>query len=250
MTTRMMKRLYLLSVFCILTITMYGQHGTGLNGLIHVPTADMDTVGLARLGAQFLPKDMVPDNFVLDGEKYNTLSNYLSITPFRWIEIGYGYTLFKLHKNLNPKRQTGFYSKDRYFSAKIQPISEDRWWPSLAVGGNDVWGTGDDGESKSNYYRNYFVAASKHFEFSGNIVGGHIAYRDWYRDYNHRWNGVVGGITFQPSFYQPLRAIVEWDGNGVNCGVDCRIYRYFLIQCALFEGKGFTGGLCFCINLL
>ena len=55
----MMKRLYLLSVFCILTITMYGQHGTGLNGLIHVPTADMDTVGLARLGAQFLPKDMV-----------------------------------------------------------------------------------------------------------------------------------------------------------------------------------------------
>ena len=245
-----MRRIYLFLFLCILHLAVYGQQSTGLNGLIHVPTADMDTVGLARIGAQFLPKDMVPDNFKLDGEKYNTLSNYLSITPFRWIEIGYGYTLFKLHKNLNPKRQTGFYSKDRYFSVKIQPITEDRWWPSVAFGGNDVWGTGDDGESKSNFYRNFFVTASKHIDFSGNLVGAHLAYRQWKRDYNHKWNGVMGGVTFQPSFYQPLRAIVEWDGNGVNCGVDCRIYRYFLVQCGLYEGKSFTAGLCFCINLL
>ena len=129
-------------------------------------------------------------------------------------------------------------------------INEDQWWPSIAVGGNDVWGSGEDGKSGSNYYKNYFVAASKHIDYSGHLFGAHVAYRDWYRDYNHRWNGVVGGITYQPAFYQPLRAIVEWDGNGVNCGVDCRLYRYFLVQCGLFEGKAFTCGLCFCINLL
>jgi hypothetical protein len=237
-------------MICLLTTTVRGQQATGLNGLIHVPTADMDTVGMARIGAQFLPHEMVPYNFTLDGEKYNTASNYLSITPFRWIELGYGYTLMKFHKNLNPKRQTGYYAKDRYFSAKIQLINEDQWWPSIAVGGNDVWGSGEDGKSGSNYYKNYFVAASKHIDYSGHLFGAHVAYRDWYRDYNHRWNGVVGGITYQPAFYQPLRAIVEWDGNGVNCGVDCRLYRYFLVQCGLFEGKAFTCGLCFCINLL
>ena len=231
-------------------ITVHGQQATGLNGLIHVPTADMDTVGLARIGAQFLPMEMVPDNFKLDGEKYNTASNYLSITPFKWIEIGYGYTLMKVHKNKNPKRQTGFYTKDRYFSAKVQLLHEKEWWPSLAVGGNDVWGSGEDGASKSNFYRNFFATASKHVDYEGNLIGAHIAYRDWYRDYNHKWNGIVGGITYQPSFYQPLRAIVEWNGNGVNCGVDCRIYRYFLVQAACYEGKAFTGGLCLCFNLI
>ena len=192
----------------------------------------------------------VPDNFTLDGDKYNTASNYLSITPFKWIEIGYGYTLMKVHKNKNPKRQTGFYTKDRYFSAKLQLLHEDDWWPSLAIGGNDVIGSREDGESYSNYYRNFFFTVSKHIDYSGNLFGAHVAYRDWYMDCNHKWNGVVGGITFQPSFYQPLRAIVEWNGNGVNCGVDCRIYRYFLVQAACYEGKAFTGGLCLCFNLI
>lgn len=231
-------------------MSVQGQQATGLNGLIHVPTADMDTVGLARIGAQFLPMEMVPDKFKLDGDKYNTASNYLSITPFKWIELGYGYTLMKIHKNENPKRKVGFYTKDRYFSAKIQLLNEKQWWPSIAVGGNDVFGSREGGESTSNYYRIFFFAASKHLDYSGHLFGAHLAYRDWYRDYNHKWNGVVGGLTFQPSFYQPLRAIVEWNGNGVNCGVDCRIYRYFLVQAALYEGKAFTGGLCLCFNLI
>ena len=152
-----MRRVYFLFILCLLTMTARGQQATGLNGLIHVPTADMDTVGLARLGFQFVPKEMIPDAMKCDGEKFNSMTNYLSLTPFRWIEIGYGYTLWKLHKNLDPNRETGFYSKDRSFSAKVQLVYEDRWWPSLAVGGNDVWGSRDDGDSGSCFYRNYFV---------------------------------------------------------------------------------------------
>ena len=97
-------RLFAVILFLVLSISAHGQQATGINGLIHVPSADMDTVGLARVGAQFLPMEMVPDNFTLDGDKYNTASNYLSITPFKWIEIGYGYTLMKVPKNANPKR--------------------------------------------------------------------------------------------------------------------------------------------------
>ena len=147
-----MKRLFTFILFLFLFISVRGQQATGINGLIHVPTADMDTVGLARIGAQFLPMEMVPDNFTLDGDKYNTASNYLSITPFKWIEIGYGYTLMKVHKNANPKRQVGFYTKDRYFSAKLQLLQEKDWWPSIAVGGNDVFGSREKGVSTSNYY--------------------------------------------------------------------------------------------------
>ena len=171
-------RLFVIILFVFLFISVHGQQATGINGLIHVPTADMDTVGLARVGAQFIPMEMVPDNFKLDGDKYNTASNYLSITPFKWIEIGYGYTLMKVHKNKNPKRQTGFYTKDRYFSAKLQLLHEKEWWPSLAVGGNDVWGSREEGESFSNFYRNFFATASKHIDYCGHLIGAHVAYRE------------------------------------------------------------------------
>lgn len=244
------KRLIISCLVNFYVLFVCGQQSMGGCGLIHVPTADMDTVGMARVGAQFLPKEMTPVNFCLDGAKYNTASNYLCITPFRWIAISYGYTLMKFHKNLDPNRETGFYAKDRYFSAKLQLLCEEKWWPSFVIGGNDLIGTDDGGESKSNYYRNFFVAISKHFEYSGHLLGAHLTYRKWYREQNRKWNGVVGGITYQPSFYHPLRAVVEWDGNGVNCGVDCRIYRYFLVQLACYEGKAITGGLCLCFNLI
>ena len=242
----------------IIASMSWGQQYTGIEGLIHIPTADMDTVGMARIGAQYMPKQMIPDAMKCDGKKFNSCSNYLSVTPFKWVSIGYGYTLWKFHKNADSSQKTGFYTKDRYFSVKLQPLAEDRWWPSIAIGGNDVWGASDKGKSGSNYFRNYYIAFSKHVNLSGWIIGGHLAYRYWWRDYNHKWNGVVTGITLQPSFYQPLRAMVEWDGNGVNVGVDCRLYTWrkrpslpqFQLQCALLNGRYFTGGLSLCVKLL
>lgn len=245
----MRKILILVVVLCISAVVR-GQQATGIEGLIHVPTADMDTVGVARVGFQFVPKDMVPERLKCAGKKFNTMTNYLSVTPFRWIALGYGYTLWKVHYNHNPKRKTGFYSKDRYFSVKLQLLKERDWWPSVAVGGNDVWGTRDDGNSGSKYYKNFYVAVTKHMDCSGHLLGAHMSYRKWNREYNHRWNGVVGGITYQPSFYQPLRAMAEWNGAAVNIGVDCRIYKYFQVQCALYNCQNLTAGLSLCVPLL
>lgn len=246
---RGIKRLLLSTLFA-LPLTVWGQQYMGMAGLIHVPTADMDTVGMARVGVNLLPKDMIPDEMDCDGEKFNSMSHYLSITPFKWIQVGYGYTLWKLHRNLDPQAKTGFYSKDRYFSVKLQPIAEDRWWPSVALGGNDVRTSSDDGNFGSNFFRNYFVAMSKHIDLSGQTLGAHIVYRHWSKDYNHKWNGLVGGLTFQPSFYRPLRAMVEWDGTHLNAGADCHLFRSLLLQCALYDCRHFTGGLTLCLPLL
>ena len=94
------------------------------------------------------------------------------------------------------------------------------------------------------------VIGEEKLEKGLNILGAHIDYRQWKRDYNRKWNGVVGGLTYQPSFYQPLRGMLEWDGHAVNVGVDCRIYKYFFVQCGLYNCQDFTGGLCLCFNLL
>lgn len=245
-----MKRHIIIYIALLLvSIRMTAQQHVGMAGMIHVPTADFDSVGVARVGAQYVPKEMIPDRITCDGEKFNSLTNYLSITPFHWIEIGYGYTLWKFHRNKDVTQPTGFYAKDRYFSVAIRPLREGRYWPSVAIGGNDVWGSSDNGESGSKYYQNFYLALSKHFEVKRQRIGVHVTYRKWKRDYNHKWDGVVGGVTYNPSFYRPLRVIAEWDGSGVNTGLDCRLFKYVLVQTALVHGKYFTGGLSLYIDL-
>ena len=97
----------------MLFATLSAQQYVGLSGMIHVPTADMDTAGVARVGAHFIPKSMMPDRMTIDGEKFNSFTNYVSLTPFRWIQLSYGYTLWKMHQDRDPKKSVGFYSKDR-----------------------------------------------------------------------------------------------------------------------------------------
>ena len=250
MRNEIMRHIILLFFLNMVLCTLNAQQYIGTPGLIHVPTAEMDTVGVVRVGAHYVDKHMVPDGMKFDGEKFNSFTNYLSITPYKWIELGYGYTLWKLHRNLDPNQKSGFYAKDRYFTLRLRPLEEGLYWPAVVVGGNDVWGTGDNGKSGSNFYRNFYVAATKHLDLGGNRVGAHIAYRRWKRDFNEKWNGVVGGLTFQPSFYQPLRLIGEYDGNSINVGIDCELLRYLLLQASLQDGKYISAGLCFRIGLL
>lgn len=219
------------------------QQYTGMQGLIHVPSADMDTVIVAHIGAHYVDQHMVPDRMTVDDEKFNSWTNYLTIQPFRWIEVGYGYTLWKRHKYKDKSQKTGFYVKDRYFSVRIQPIREGKWWPSVVIGANDVVGTKDDGTSASNFYKNFYVAASKHIDLGGQLIGAHVAYRKWKLDSNAKWNGVVGGLTIQPSFYRPLRLIGEYDGDGVNIGADCTLFRYIMLQASLQQCKYPCAGL-------
>ena len=228
------------------------QQYVGSNGLIHVPTAEMDSAGVARIGAHYVEKHMIPDGMMLtpEKEKFNSLTNYLTITPFRWIQASYGYTLWRFHYGANAKKSTGFYTKDRYFSVRLNVLYETKYLPSVVVGGNDVWGSRDNGQSGSNYYRNYYVAVSKHLDLGGHEVAGHLAYRRWKRDYNHKWNGVVGGLTYRPSFYRPLRLIGEFDGNEVNMGADCLLFKHFLLQVSLQDMKYVSGGLGIQLNLL
>ncbi len=243
------RHLIIYIALLLVSTRMAAQQHVGMAGMIHVPTAELDSAGVARVGAQYVPKEMIPDRMTCDGEKFNSLTNYLSITPFHWIEIGYGYTLWKLHRNKDVTQPTGFYAKDRYFSVVIRPLREGRYWPSVAIGGNDVWGSSDSGESSSKYYQNFYIALSKHFDLKRERLGLHVAYRKWKRDYNHKWDGVVGGVTYNPSFYRPLRLMAEWDGTEVNIGADCRLFKYFLVQTALVNFRYFTGGLCLYIDL-
>lgn len=261
------RRVFLGICLFISAFSAFAQQYTGMSGLIHIPSADMDESGDARIGVHFLNKEFTPDVLVYDEKKYHTMSYYLSITPFRWLELGYTCTLLrstKIKHGIEDVEHPGLNRKDRYFSLKIQPVreKEGKWWPSVAVGMNDMFSNRkvkeplvdpESGKPKSignSLFANYYVAVSKHFDYGEHRFGLHVSYRDWKRDRNSKWNSVVGGITYQPSFQQNLRVIAEYTGDDVNVGFDWKLWKYLLIQSSLQNGKYFSGGVCFCINLL
>lgn len=226
------------------------QQYTGMSGLIQVPSADMRKEGEARLGAHFLNRKFTPDVLTYDGDKYHTMSYYLSITPFRWVELGYTCTLLRstrIKNNVEDVDNPGLNRKDRYFSLKIQPIREKKgkWWPSVAVGMNDLFSmrkiteppvdpeTGKPKSIGNSFFSNYYVSVSKHFDQEGHRVGLHVSYRDWQRERNSSFDGVVGGLTYQPSFQRNLRFIAEYTGNDVNVGFDWKLWKHLLIQSSL-----------------
>lgn len=230
---------------------LWSQHYLGTQGMIHVPTADMDSVPSARVGIHYLPLEMVPDVLTYDGKKFNTGSYYVSITPFRWIEIAYSRAFLKLNKfpdDSNPPKSGLFYGTDRQFSVRLQPLRECRWWPSVVVGGNDIWGS-RSGSSDSFYFRNYYLSVSKHVEYDNWNLGAHISYRKYKDELNSKWNGIVGGLTLQPGFFRPLRAICEYDGDGINVGADCLLLKHFLLQVSLQDCRYFSGGACLYMTL-
>lgn len=260
----MKKIIAMAALVTLCSMAAHSQQYTGLTGLIHTPSAEMNLEGNARIGAHYMDKHFTPDVFDFKG-KYNTADYYLSITPFSWVELAYTCTLQKMHRRDSQGNivsdEGRYYYQDRYFSIKIRPLKEGKWWPAIAVGANDPIGTlgnegtGRDnvtptnGDGKSEYFCNYYIAATKHFDFKAGELGLHAAYRHWKRNYNAKWNGVVGGITYRPAFFPKLRAIAEYTGDDVNIGADCLLLKYFLLQATLQNGKYFSGGICLQVNL-
>ena len=242
----------------IITIALLGsmfqlgkaQQYTGTSGLIHVPSAEMNHEGDAWIGAHFLNKAMTPDTgFLFLGEKYNTFDYYLAVTPYSWLELSYVCT-----ERIRSKDSQGNikWSKDRYASIKVRPLEEGKYYPAVTIGCNDLWTSAffPNQTSVQLYFHNWYVAATKHFTFSNNELGVTLSYRHFYRGYNSKWNGVVGGITFRPAFFQQGRLIAEYTGNEFLLGMDVLLWQHLRLQASLKDFKYVNAGLCLQFNLL
>ena len=224
---------------------MSAQDYNGSKGLLQVPSAEMDSSGTFRGGGYYLDKRFTPASLMNDGIKYNTGGYFISMSPWKWIDLSLCFTLLKMHKNKNPEESVGYYNEDRRMSLKLHPLYEGKWWPALAVGVDDLeqslekWLKHKGGT----YFHNYYIVASKHFDIKGYELGTHLAYRYYTSELNKNRRGLAGGVTLRPAFYRPLRVVAEWDGVGVNVGADVLLWRHLFIQAALVHGKGFMGGV-------
>lgn len=240
-----------LSALLLFPFKGQAQQYTGTSGMVHIPTGEMHHEGDALIGAHFLNKTMMPDTgFLYLGEKYNTFDYYVALTPFSWLEMSYVCTERMWAKD----EQTGHikWSKDRYASVKIQPLKEGEYWPAVAVGGNDVLTSAFDPSRPDVqlYFSNIYVAATKHFDFAGHEFGLSLAYRHYFRGYNAKWNGVVGGITYRPAFFPQWRLMAEYTGNEFLIGTDILLWQHLRLQASLKDFKHLNAGLCLQFNLL
>lgn len=246
-----MKRHIAILIFAaLLPLAAGAQQYTGLSGLLHVPSAEMNHEGDAFFGLHYLNKAMTPDTgFLFKGQKYDTYDYYVSLTPFPWIEFSY---MCVKRKSAADEQLWDYHRKDRSASLKIRPIKEGRYHPAIAVGTND-FGTGVFKKDRTDvqlYFFNYYIAATKHLSFGGNELGLTLAYRHFFRGYNAKWNGLVGGLTFRPAFFPQARAVVEYTGNEFQVGLDALLWRHLRLQASLKDFKYLNFGLSLRVNLL
>lgn len=249
--TMMKNKSLILFLFIIqFPLQLSAQQYTGTSGLIHVPSAEMDSVPVIKAGFHYVPKEMLPDEMTDQNEKYNSGTYYVSITPFRWVELSYCRTLWKLQRGPtdeeNPPTSL-FYGSKRLLSLRFRLLEEGSWWPSVLVGESNIFKSLLKGEISNN--AKVFFSASKHLNYCGWIIGCHISYRYYKDDSYTKWKGVAGGITVQPAFYNSLRAIFEYDGNSINVGADCLIFKHLQLQASLIDLHHFAGGACLYITL-
>lgn len=236
-------------LFAIHPVAIVAQQYEGMSGLLETPSGEMDTVGQLRIGGHFLNRHNTPDNFKYQGEKYNTGAFYLSATPFKWVQVSYCMVMLKATSKDSGKP---YFAKDRHVSVKFQPLAEKqgKWWPAIAIGGDDVLSSDLGLGQKSGYFMNFYVAATKTFRLKQETLGVTLAYRYYTKKINRHWTGVVGGVTYRPSFAKNFRAIVEYAGGGqVNFGIDCVLWKHLMLQASLDRFKYFNGGICYTVNL-
>lgn len=238
---------YLLCLILFLSCTrLFAQEYHGTSGLLHMPSAEMGAPGTFRGLAQFLSKDFMPDKLVIKGEKYNTFNYGVGLSVFSWLEVSYCASLRKNYRNQIKTEPIGYYNEDRRFNVKVRPLKEGRWSPAIAFGMNDIgrfdlWK--NKTSRKNNHFQSVYVVASKYIDVKGSILGAHVGYTYYPSNLNKNHRGVMGGLTFQPVFYQSLRLIAEWDAKNVNVGADILLWQHLFLQACLADGRSFTGGV-------
>lgn len=226
-------RILILIITCLCAkLDLPAQQIIGASGLLRSPSADMYPDGTAIIGGNYLNQEVLPATF-----NYNSGNYFIGVTFLPFMEIEYICTIMKL--------KDGHINQDRSLSVKFRLLTEKKWYPSIALGGNDVYSFGDAKKNANNYFSNFYIALTKHLYIKKEEIGFHIAYRNFLRPDNALRNGLTGGITYRPHFYTPLQFIAEYASRQINIGADILLFKHISLLAMLQNGKYFSGGISF-----
>lgn len=229
----------------LLALPLRAQYAMGTTGLLNIPSADMQPDGTFMAGANYLPRQLLPDEW-----GYNTGNYFVNMTFLPFLEVAYRCTFLRGEfKNGNKLQQ------DRSVSVRLRPLKEGTWWPSIVVGSNDVFTTGklnpfSEENGNNRFFSSVYAVATKHLLLNGHDIGftfgGNIPFRkDSYKQ------GLFGGIMYSPAFLPPVRLMVEYDTtDAVNIGVAARLFNHFSLYAFCHDFKAVSAGVRYEIQLI
>lgn len=209
-------------------VSVKAQYSMGNTGLLNIPSADMQETGTFMGGGNYLPEGMTP--FAFDTGNYFVNMTFLSI-----LELSYRCTLLKT-KRYDGKK--GYFQQDRSLSARVRPLKEGRYHPSVVVGTNDPFK-----DKGTNYYGTVYGVLTKSFSIA---QGDRLAVTAGYfipLNSHSIHKGAFGGISYSPAFCKEWTFMAEYDSDGVNVGAAARIWRHLSLHVFTREFNSFSGGI-------
>lgn len=248
---RKWQRLLLGAALMLCPYLVSAQYTSGVTGLLHAPSAEMQEDKTVMIGGNFLHRELTPPTWY-----YHTYNYYLNVTIMPWIEVGYVCTLFSAEGlGLDEYGYSGFTNQDRHFTFRIRALKEGQFWkhmPAVVFGTSDPYTSSGGGTAEvvsgNGYFNRYYVAATKHFRLGTEEIGVHLSYVFNLRK-DYPLNGVACGITYNPSFHPQLRLIAEYDSRDVAVGATYTLFDHLHFVFELQRFKYFSGGVMFRFNL-
>lgn len=234
------KKILLVLLFPFLTYAadLKAQFMYGTTGMLQMPTAEMQRDKTFMIGGGMLNPEIIPSKEWWGN--YYTFNYYINITIFPWLEIGYDCVLVKAKPDIFhwvPSTYGKFVNQDRSFHGRLR-VWKEGWWkvwtPQIVVGANDPttgsWegGSSSDDQRYNGFFCRYYVATTKHVDFSGRgQLGVHAAYVFNRKEVNHL-NGACLGVNYRfalppTSFWNKVlngaNLMAEYDSESVNVGM-------------------------------
>ena len=230
-----MRKWCLLLLLLGCSMGVQAQYSMGNTGLLNIPTADMQETGTFMGGGNYLPNGMTPFNF-------NTGNYFVNITFLSFLELSYRCTP-QTAKRYDGKE--GYFHQDRSMTARVRPLKEGKFHPSLLLGVDDPFkNTG------INYFATVYGALTKGFSIAkGDRLALTAGYYFPLNDHSIK-DGPFGGISYSPAFCREMTVMAEYDSEGFNVGAAARLWRHLSIHVFTREFNSISGGIRYECRLL
>lgn len=210
-------------------LRLNAQPTSGTTGLLNIPTAEMQRDGTFMFGGNYLPESITPERF-----SYNTGNYYINITFLPFWEVNYRLTLLQT-------LSTGIYSQqDRSFGMRIRLMKGGRYFPSIVIGGDDLY-THVEGGGNQDFGKIYAVLTKNIKWEEYNVAATLGYYMDTFQK-NQR-TGLFGGLAFTPAFFKSLTLMAEYDTKAINAGASFLLFDHLYLQAFVYDLKYFTAGI-------
>lgn len=245
-----MRKSYIIIFFFISFIytQMKAQEILGNTGGFNIPTAEMQPAGTFRGGFNLIGNGMITPEKGINSNpnhadrrwafNYNTANYFINFTAFNWLELTFRETLLKSN-SYGKKSNYKYREQDRSITVKARILKEGAYYPAIALGINDPYSfTGHHPFASAWGVATKSIHSQKMRSTWSATVGFMKAFDD-----SQMYDGVIAGLRWTPDWCREASLMAEYDTQGINFGIQGRIWKHLGIYVFTREFDVLCGGI-------